>query len=767
MTSLVIVESPAKCKKIEEYLGESYKCMASFGHLTNLTDLKCIDIDNDFKVNYTIIKEKHKTVHSLQKAIKNSAEVILASDDDREGEAIAWHICKLFDLPVETTPRIIFHEITKESVLKAVKNPTHINMNLVHSQQTRQILDILVGFKFSPILWKHLSPAYKDGLSAGRCQTPTLRIIYDNALEVNNNTPIKTNQITGYFTKQNVGFVLNNTIDDKKTLLNFINLSPTFQHKLLKNESIYLQLSEPPKPFNTSVLQQKSFSLLRTSPKETMLLAQKLYENGLITYMRTDNRTFCKEFCDSCQSYIISVFSDNYFSDINKNKTKNSQNAHEAIRPTNIRCLPGNLATNDKICMKGKKLYELIWKTTVQSFMTPSKKQILPVIITAPNSYFYKYKFQKCVFDGWEVIDKHKEKTQDDDRALFEYFNLIKHDSVINYNRIKTKETLLNTKSHISYSSLIKILEERGIGRPSTYASIIDKNISRGYIKLTDIPGKEEMCENYTLVGDKLEKEESMVIFGNEKNKLVIQPLGFVVIDFMLNHFPNFFNYTFTAEMESKLDLISQNERDSITTCKEYFDTIENTINNASIDAKQKFKLRIDNEHDVIVCKYGVTIQNNISKIYSKIKDDINMFQLINNEYTIDNITTKKISDDVLLGKYQEQNLYLKNGKYGYYLTWGTNTKSLNGYSGELSDKKLGDVISFIENTSSNSNIVRIISEFTSIRNGKYGLYIYHKTKTMKKPQFLKLYGCPFLDNIETCKLDELKVWIKQKYEIQ
>ncbi len=326
MSKLIIVESPAKCKKIEEFVGSEYKCVASFGHLTTLSDLKSIDVNNNYTPNFTIIREKHKYVTALQKKIKEASEIFLASDDDREGEAIAWHICKLFNLPINTTKRIIFHEITKTALESALKYPKYIDLNVVYAQQTRQILDILVGFKFSPLLWKHISPAYKDGLSAGRCQTPALRLIYDNEIELNNNPGDKKIIINGFFTKNNIKFELNKKFDDEKIVLNFLNLSPTFQHTI-QIEKSHITSTSPPIPFSTSLLQQKAHSYLNLSPKETMKLAQNLYEEGLITYMRTDNKKYSSEFCTSVKDFIINNYSLGHVGDINKHISENTNNA--------------------------------------------------------------------------------------------------------------------------------------------------------------------------------------------------------------------------------------------------------------------------------------------------------------------------------------------------------------------------------------------------------------------------------------------------------
>ena len=344
MTKLVIVESPAKCKKIESYLGTGYKCIASFGHIRDIKDgLKGIDVQNNFKPTFRLLPTKSKFIKPLRAAINKAKEVILATDDDREGEAIAWHICKAFNLPVSTTPRIIFHEITKSAIKKAVQNPTVVDMNKVNAQQARQILDCLVGFTISPILWANISR--KSGLSAGRCQTPALRLIYDNQQEINNAPGRIAYDTNGYFTKNNLEFKLNHHHNNEVEMGDFLESSADFKHIFTCSKPV-AKKRQPPLPFTTSALQQKASNILHFSPKRTMTTAQKLYEQGYITYMRTDSRTYSKEFVAKAKTFIQEKWSEKY---VNKNiftlsqrktskkkKDDNAQEAHEAIRPTDI-----------------------------------------------------------------------------------------------------------------------------------------------------------------------------------------------------------------------------------------------------------------------------------------------------------------------------------------------------------------------------------------------------------------------------------------------
>ena len=315
MVKLVIVESPAKCKKIESFLGKGYKCIASFGHIRDIADgLKGINIKGNFEPSYRILPSKAKYIKPLKAAVRKADEIILATDDDREGEAIAWHLCDTFNLPVTSTKRIIFHEITKSAVQKAVKNPTIIDMNKVYAQQARQVLDCLVGFTISPILWANISR--KGGLSAGRCQTPALRLIYDNYKEIESTPGRIAYDTTGDFAiaSNNLDFKLNYHHENEIKMEEFLEKSVEWEHVYSSNTPVSKEKKQP-LPFTTSTLQQKSSNILHFSPKRTMTTAQKLYEQGYITYMRTDSRTYSKDFITSAKSFIESKWSEDYVND--------------------------------------------------------------------------------------------------------------------------------------------------------------------------------------------------------------------------------------------------------------------------------------------------------------------------------------------------------------------------------------------------------------------------------------------------------------------
>ena len=758
--TLVIVESPAKCSKIESYLGSGYKCMASFGHLTKLTSLKNIDIENNFNLTFNIIEEKAKQIAKLQKSINNANDIILATDDDREGEAIAWHICKLFKLNIDTTKRILFNEITKTAINKSINNPTILNLNLINAQQTRQILDLLLGYRISPILWKNISSNIKNSLSAGRCQTPALRLVYDNYLELKDNTGKQVYNTTGYFTDKMFCFNLDFQFTDNKDVNKFLEKSKDFKH-ILSQDPKKESKRNPPQPFTTSSLQQSVSNNLHISPKETMKICQTLYEEGLITYMRTDSKIYSKEFILSTLEYIKNIygeeFGNNLFqNNINSKKEKNNaQEAHEAIRPTNIKIQ--NI--DEKFSKREINIYKLIWKNTIQSYMLPAIYDTILFKIQAPDNLIYKMTGEKPKFLGWQIINPIKDNLSE---TAFNYLPKLtnKH---INYNKITSNVTIKDLKMHYTEAKLVQLLEEKGIGRPSTFSSLIDKIQERNYVKKENIEGKNIQCINLTLdkKDNKITENIETKTFGNEKNKLVIQPIGIQVIEFLINHFNNLFIYEYTENMENNLDLIAKGNIDYIEICKKYNLEILNLVDNTK-DLKKE-EICIGENHFYIIGKYGPIIkcQENGKITFKKIKPDLDHELIKTGKYTLEEILDN--SDNNQNGKfittYQEKPIYLKNGKFGIYLTWGEDNISIKNIKKDLDLITFEDIKPYLV-----SKIIRKINQNVSIRNGKYGDYIFHQDKKMKKPKFYKLDG--FIEDYKICKIEILANWIKEKYNI-
>lgn len=757
---LVIVESPAKCEKIESYLGSEYKCIASFGHLQELKSLKDIDINNNFQPRFTPIQSKSKQIDYIRSKIMNAEEVILATDDDREGEAISWHICNLFNLSVTTTKRIIFHEITKPALLYSINNPTFLNMNIVNSQFGRQILDILVGYKITPILWEKISRTKK--LSAGRCQTIALRLVYDRQNEINNSKGVKSYNTTGYFTDKNIPFTLNHNFEDEKQLVKFLEDSKTHSHSLLI-ENPKDSSRHPPLPFNTSTLQQSASSEYHFSPKITMQLCQKLYESGHITYMRTETKKYSSDFIKSATEFITNTYGINYVnSTINSIKMEESNNTsqqsqpHEAIRPTNISLTPTSIDLNKQ----EKQMYNLIWKNTIESCMSNALFKTLLVKISAPQKYEYSYCCESIVFLGWKLIAYNTNKNSAIDATktmAYEYLPKITN-KILSYKKIVSKLTLKSIKSHYGEACLINILEEKGIGRPSTFSSLIEKIQNRGYVKLENITGQLIACKDYYLETNTISEVQEERQFGNEKNKLVIQNTGILVIELLLKLYPTLFDYEYTKNMEFNLDIIAHGNKNYWELCIDCLREI-NSLNSSNRSTTSKSSVKsediiIDKNHVYMIGKYGPVIKCLTSNpaTFISVKPNIDLNKLKNQEYKLEDIIEKTTILNKVLGQYNGVDVILKKGKFGLYISWEKNKKSLNNINIDESKIVLDDVVKIIENNkSSNENILREISKEISIRKGKgsYGDYIFYKTSKMSKPKFIKLNK--FKEDYLTC----------------
>jgi DNA topoisomerase-1 len=795
-TTLVIVESPAKCKKIEEYLGPGYKCVASYGHLRELPSLKNIDIENNFNPTYTIIDNaiKKKQIEVLRKEIKNAHEVILASDDDREGEKISYCVAQIFKLDINKTKRITFNEITESAIQHAIKNPRTIDMDLVHAQQARQILDLLVGFKVSPMLWKFISsPKGKEyALSAGRCQTPALRLVYDNEQDIKSAEERKVYNTTGYFTNSNLAFDLTppNKYESEDEITDFLDGSADFSHIYTCSQPVKVYKKQP-EPFTTSTLQQTASNELHYAPKETMRICQLLYEGGFITYMRTDSKTYSQEFINSTKEYIIRNYEAKYINEninnlvtgtskpeVLKKKSKKTedkqvkdslrQEAHEAIRPTNISLfeLPETLDS------KERRMYKLIWENTLESCMSPASFYSINASISAFQNMKFTYTSELIDFSGWKIVSKKYLNEIKLENKEYQYLQQIKQNSIINYKKVCAKVTIKGSKQHYTESRLVQLLEEKGIGRPSTFSSLIDKIQERGYVKKEDIKGKEIVCKDYELENGEMFEIETKREFGNEKSKLVIQPLGVIVIEFLDKHFSNLFNYDYTKEMEDELDKISKGTTiwyNLCDTCNKQIDTLVDGLKDET-----KIEVKIDDNNTYLVGKYGPVIKcveevdGKEEITFKPIKKDMDIHKIENGDYNIEEIvdTTNKIKKQYILGKYNGNDVILKKGKFGLYISWGENSKNLKEFGNRpIENITFDEVKKYLEE---GSNLIREISSSTSIRKGAKGDYIFYKSAKMKKPQFfdLKNFYSDVKEDYKICNITILKSWINDKYKI-
>ena len=800
--TLVIVESPAKCKKIESYLGSGYKVVATYGHLRNITDLKSINIDTDFAIRWSINKEtlKQKQIELLRSEIGSADEVIIATDSDREGEAIAWHICDLYNLNVSLTKRIIFNEITETAILAAVNAPTRINMDLVNAQKTRQIIDMLVGFTISPFLWKHISRTVSSGkseksdksgsgLSAGRCQTPALRLIYDNYKAIQDSPGKKVYNTTGCFTNMNLTFDLNTVFTEIEHVTQFLNACKN--SKFICNVSTPKKsLKKPPEPLTTSLLQQLASNELHMSPKETMKYAQQLYECGFITYMRTDSKKYSKDFVEQVKIYIEKTYDKTYISqniealissskevkEVIRESPVEAQEAHEAIRPVSIYIINIGLK-EEKIDAKAVKLYNLIWKRSLESCMPSAQYNAITSKINLEPEYIFTitnkacefvYKAEQVCFAGFHIVDVKPELLVKE----YQYFASLKPGAQIIPKKINSLCAMHDLVGHFSEAHLVKLLEDKGIGRPSTFASLIDKIQERDYVKKEDIKGALIECTDFSLLPSEKKEFEIKEInitkqFGNEKSKLVIQPIGIIVIELLIN-------YDYTRVLENELDAVAKNGKEWLQVCSDCNTNLQ-TITKSLIE-EPKFSLYIDENHEIIIGKFGPVIKST-GKTFDKkevtfipLKKEIDINNLPPNfklEDLIEPATNQNGTTDKILGKYKGEDLYIKKGKYGLYVKWGQETKPLK----ELGNRPIENV-NYIEvlrildkdilDADKPIGFVRELSSTISIRTGKFGDYIFYKKPRVKNPQFLKLKG--FADDYKKCNKDLILNWIKQTY---
>ena len=600
---LVIVESPAKCSKIQGFLGPGYMVQATMGHIRALEEsLDSVGIDRNWEPKYADLAVKKDAITKLKNAAKG-AEVILATDDDREGEGIAWHVATLLKLNPATTPRIVFHEITKPAILAAAANPRRLDMNKVAAQQARAMLDLLVGFTISKVLWNRVAPK----LSAGRCQTPALRLVVERDLQVDTHRPEASWRLSGLWshpsdpaktisadaiqelkTEQEASQALQTVYTDTKT-------------KVLQVKET-ISISQPPKPLITSTLQQEASSLHGLNPKTTMMAAQKLYEAGHITYMRTDNPLLSEEAATAIRAYVQTTYGEAYLGPVGQNtiqpvaqatatqvatapakKTKakptpeapllEAQAAHEAIRPTHPET-PNPPIEDDT----QKTVYALIWRRATQSQMSPSQTDVrkATLVLTADPSRQWQTEQTKLRFAGYKILERQDPEKHAKEQAEWLYWaQKLVQDAVLNWTTLKADEVFTKPKGRYTEASLISELEKRGIGRPSTFASLVTTIMDRNYVEKTNTDGKIQDSHHLILSPNTWPPTQTLEHHkvGADKNKLSATPLGKSVIEFLAKEYNDLFNYEFTAAMEQKLDAVAKAEQPWKSVLQQTWDT--------------------------------------------------------------------------------------------------------------------------------------------------------------------------------------------------
>ena len=594
---LLIVESPAKAKTIEKILGSDFEVKSCYGHIRDLEKEDMgIDIKNGYKPKYIISEDKQKVVKELRSLAKKSDDVWLATDEDREGEAISWHLCEVLDLDPYTTKRIVFHEITKPAIQKAVENPRFVNMDLVNAQQARRILDRIVGFELSPVLWRKMS--MRNNLSAGRVQSVAVRIIVERERDITRFKVSSSFKVEAFFgaddiNKKKVIFKADgpDKLNDAQGANNYLEKCIGASYTV-KDIQVKPGKKTPSAPFTTSTLQQEASRKLGYSVSKTMLLAQKLYENGHITYMRTDSVNLSDTAIDATREAVVGLYGEKYHQKrIFKTKSESAQEAHEAIRPTDMNVDKAGDADTSR-------LYELIWKRTMACQMADAQLErtiakinisTQPDMLTATGEVMRFDGFLKVYSEG-----RDDEDGEDENEGLLPPLVVGQR---LDFQRMQATERFSRPQPRYTEASLVKKLEELGIGRPSTYAPTISTIQQRGYVEKRDKEGVKRDFQVLTLRDDKIIKETSSENFGAEKNKIFPTALGMVVNDFLREHFAKVMDYDFTAKIEAEFDHIAEGRQQWNKMIDDFYlpfhENVEHTIETAS-RAKGERELGID-----------------------------------------------------------------------------------------------------------------------------------------------------------------------------
>ncbi|HYD91035.1 MAG TPA: type I DNA topoisomerase, partial [Flavobacterium sp.] len=584
--NLVIVESPAKAKTIEKFLGSDYRVESSYGHIADLPSKEIgVDVANGFKPKYEVSPDKKALVKKLRDLSKSAETVWLASDEDREGEAIAWHLAEELKLDKNKTKRIVFHEITKTAIQKAIENPRGINYDLVNAQQARRVLDRLVGYELSPVLWKKV----KSGLSAGRVQSVSVRLIVEREREIQNFKAEASYSITAEFVNEagkSFKAKLPKNFATKQEAQDFLNKNIGAIYKVSDLETRPAKKS-PAAPFTTSTLQQEAARKLYFPVGVTMMLAQRLYEAGLITYMRTDSVNLSQEAVAAAEAEIIRSYGKEFSRPRNyATKSKGAQEAHEAIRPTDMSRHTVN-ADRDQA-----RLYDLIWKRTVASQMSDAELERTNVKIEANNhKELFTASGEVLLFEGFLKV--YLEGSDDEDIEQEGMLPALKVNERLTNNYITATERFSRPPARYTEAALVKKLEELGIGRPSTYAPTISTIISRNYVEKGSFEGQERKYRQLTLKGSAVSEQELSENVGSDKGKLVPTDIGSIVNDFLVNHFENILDYNFTAKVEQDFDEIASGNEDWTKMMNDFYGHFHPTVINVEKNAERESGERI------------------------------------------------------------------------------------------------------------------------------------------------------------------------------
>ena len=741
--NLVIVESPAKAKTIEKFLGADYKVMSSYGHICDLKkkDLS-INIDT-FEPIYEIPSDKKKVVSELKEAAKKAEMVWLASDEDREGEAISWHLFETLGLKPEKTKRIVFHEITKNAILHAIETPRDIDTNLVYAQQARRVLDRIVGFKLSPILWRKVKPA----LSAGRVQSVAVRLIVEREREIKEFVPEASYRVVAIFRLEGAGGQVQDVRADyserfktKKEAYAFLEKCKGAEFKV-KDITTKPLKKLPAPPFTTSTMQQEATRKFGFTVMQTMMLAQRLYESGKITYMRTDSVNLSTLCIDSCRKAITESMGEEYVKSRQyTQKAKGAQEAHEAIRPTYM-----DNQTIDGTAPE-KRLYELIWKRTIASQMADAELEKTTVSITSPKiDGEFSVTGETVKFDGFLRV--YRESRDDDANDSQEVQGLpeFKKGQALEFSQISAYERFTQHPQRFNEAALVHKMEELGIGRPSTYAPTIGTIQQREYVLREDIEGTKRECNMLRLEEGDIKDQTITEVYGTEKSKLVPTDIGMVVNDFLIEYFPDIMNYNFTAQVEKEFDDIADGDKQWKSVISTFYDKFSPAVNNAmTLKNEHKVGERIlgtdpisGKPVSVKIGRYGPIVQ-----IGSAEDDDKPRFAQMKKGQTIETITLDEALElfrlPRTLGEFEGFEVTIGTGRFGPYIRHDKFYVSLTGVADPLTIT-FEEAVHLIQQKRE-SESKKVLKSFPGnpdmeVMNGRYGAYIAYQGSNYKIPR--------------------------------
>ena len=821
---LLIVESPSKIAKIQSYLGKGYHVVASCGHIRYIKSLKDIDTEHQFHVTYHPIESKRAQIAKLRDTVAKFSKdrVMIATDNDREGEAIGYHLCVVLDLPLATTPRIVFNEITASALQHAVRHPQRLNLSLVYSAMARQVLDVLIGFKVSPVLWKYIYSSKTRPLSAGRCQTPALRLVYEHSLQAQTSKISYRTTANTLLRNDPTPFVwtLSHEFDDAAEVRPFLEATQTHKHTFLGMGPCKVSRSAPPTPLNTSRMLQRAASTLHWSPKQVMSVAQQLYQQGHITYMRTESTQYSREFLVTAAAYIDAQWPGQVHPQLDRLANIDVNMPHEAVRVTHLEMteIPTTESGTETESGTGSMaaLYRFIWTHTVESCMSESLADTHLLKMSAPNQeYVYEHTLIVPTHLGWKSVRAKSERIPQRIPQVVDptnmYFQCLAVGSVLDVRAVEARVIERGRSGHYTEAGLIQALEDRGIGRPSTFATFVETIQERGYVTKRDVPGTPQDFTEFVWSRGCVKEVTVTKNLGAETSKLVLEPLGYVCIEFLLAHFGELFDYSYTESMERDLDA----ELDADTwygRCQHTLDDVTRMLKDISkstdTDSMKSESLkseslkpvyRVSDADDCCIrlLEHGMVVQRirsdpeSIEYLPMKSGLVVDMNRLRQGSYMLHELVAYTNS---YLGEYQGQPVTLCTGPYGHYVQVGkilpdrvdkerdkelgkerknqdkkdciatSNEivkpihKSLKDYTAKtLSEFTLADAIELLEGKNTvveeSTKIMRQLNDTMSIRRGKYGCYVYYRPTPTATPQFISLKKFPgaFLDvDIET-----------------